>query len=905
MAYAPAGVGQYSAPPYADEDDDFGVQGWTDTEHLVAQSVSEATNRGADGSGQFSDSGSSGDTAPAQQQPAHLTLGGYSSLSLQSGPSPIPGIDSDDGGASFADQSDEEDDDDEEIDPSIGMGADGIPLVDISEQEAEERRIGASLRRRWMTFVKWSTFFVSDRYIRSKLPGCLGPAATDEQLLAWREKLTMFDMLLGLYIIVAVVFLILPIIFCAQGPGDATGLLSKDVWYCWTYDIFVLFYAVMSAIVVIFTLYAAIRIRFQTAKKRQDQSDSLVILHIPCYSEDEVVLRKTIDSVVATDYPDSGKILWVIADGLVTGRGAAMSTPEILVESIFKCRSVPGYKEPLPKTYMSAGHSGAKMNAAKSYSGMFTVQGHTCPFLVTVKCGMPDEANAAKPGNRGKRDSQIIIYSFLYHYNFDRENMSELDHELAKNMFELGIDPADLDYMLLTDADSYVRPNALDLLVNYLDSDPSSIGACGETKVDNKLTSFICSIQTFEYFITHVVLKAFEGYYSKVLVLSGCFALYRIKIRDEDGVETPGIINPHIIEKYLGNKHKSLHEHNLLSIGEDRYLSTTIIRTFPEFDTVYIPSAICTTSVPENFQVLLSQRRRWTNSLVHCHFDHMMYPPAFKSKWMAFYFFLVIFLELWMVFMLPLLLTCGFFFLFYFAIVGFGTSGLILTVVLFCVPAFVVSFTGRWHQFFYWIPFIMGTPIFSVLIPVYRYGDGLSLCMTHAHKARNAACGRWMSLAGGPVEQPKRSQNPRRTRFHLWKHPRKYRRRPMKMAIRTSRRMPRTSAPRRTEQHRHILARTGNFPLDSPLHLRCYPPLPLLLAVSTLWLRLLGITSLQLRELRNAMGKTNPWMPSRRMAILQGECLPWQRKAGQARVLVTLPPCHPHWQAATSRLPTG
>lgn len=221
-------------------------------------------------------------------------------------------------------------------------------------------------------------------------------------------------------------------------------------------------------------------------------------MHIPCYSEDEQVLRKTIDSVVATDFPDSGKLLWVIADGLVTGRGANKSTPEVLVEDIFHCRSEPGFREPLPKTYLSAGHSGAKMNAAKTYSGMFTVQGHTCPYIVSVKCGMPDEINAAKPGNRGKRDSQIIIYSFLYNYNFDRENMSELDHEIAKCMFELGIDPADLDYMLLTDADSYVRPNALDLLVNYLDGDPTSIGACGETKVDNKLTSFICSIQTFE-----------------------------------------------------------------------------------------------------------------------------------------------------------------------------------------------------------------------------------------------------------------------------------------------------------------------------------------------------------------------------------------------------------------------
>lgn len=124
----------------------------------------------------------------------------------------------------------EEESDDEEVDPLIGMDAEGIPFFDISEQEAEERRMGRSLRQRWLNFVEMSTFFVSDRWIKSNLPGCLGPKATREQLLAWREKLTMFDILLGGYIIVAVVFLALPIVFCTQKPGEKTGLLSKDVW---------------------------------------------------------------------------------------------------------------------------------------------------------------------------------------------------------------------------------------------------------------------------------------------------------------------------------------------------------------------------------------------------------------------------------------------------------------------------------------------------------------------------------------------------------------------------------------------------------------------------------------------------------------------------------------------------
>lgn len=42
-----------------------------------------------------------------------------------------------------------------------------------------------------------------------------------------------------------------------------------------------------------------------------------------------------------------------------------------------------------------------------------------------------------------------------------------------------------------------------------------------------------------------------------------------------------------------------------------------MLRTFPKRKQVFVPQAVCKTTVPETFAVLLSQRRRWINSTIH------------------------------------------------------------------------------------------------------------------------------------------------------------------------------------------------------------------------------------------------------------------------------------------------
>jgi chitin synthase len=45
------------------------------------------------------------------------------------------------------------------------------------------------------------------------------------------------------------------------------------------------------------------------------------------------------------------------------------------------------------------------------YAGLYECSGHVVPYVVVVKVGKPTER--PKPGNRGKRDSQMLLMHFL------------------------------------------------------------------------------------------------------------------------------------------------------------------------------------------------------------------------------------------------------------------------------------------------------------------------------------------------------------------------------------------------------------------------------------------------------------------------------------------------------------
>ncbi|KAF9241812.1 glycosyltransferase family 2 protein [Melanogaster broomeanus] len=354
-------------------------------------------------------------------------------------------------------------------------------------------------------------------------------------------------------------------------------------------------------------------------KRFPERLDKFVLCQVPCYTEGEDSLRNTIDSLAGVDYEDKRKLIFVICDGNIIGSGNERPTPEIVLD-IFGVDQSSRHAEPL--MFKSIGEGSQKLNYGKVYSGLYEFEGHVVPYVVVVKVGKPTERS--KPGNRGKRDSQILLMQYLNRVHFNAP-MSPLELEIYHHMRNvIGIDPAFYEYIFTVDADTVVTPPSLNRLVAATIDDSNVIGICGETKLQNEENSWWTMIQArirthlfctvYEYFISHHLAKAFESLFGSVSCLPGCFTLYRIRTADKG---RPIFISNRVIDEYAESNVDTLHKKNLFSLGEDRFLTTLLMKHFPTFKTKFQPDAVARTMAPVSWRVLFSQRRRWINSTIH------------------------------------------------------------------------------------------------------------------------------------------------------------------------------------------------------------------------------------------------------------------------------------------------
>ncbi|WFD01529.1 chitin synthase [Malassezia obtusa] len=342
-----------------------------------------------------------------------------------------------------------------------------------------------------------------------------------------------------------------------------------------------------------------------------------VVCLVTCYSEGVEGISATLSSLAKTEYPSNRQLLFVVADGMVTGFGETLSTPDMCVSLMSPDAR---FGTPMPMSYGSIATGKKAHNMALVYAGHYIDPsgGEPVPMIVVAKCGTPDEANEKKPGNRGKRDSQMVLLNFLQRVTYD-DPMTPLDYDLFRKAHALlGVTPDFFELILMVDADTKVHKGALRSLCDAMMNDNRIMGACGETRIENKAQSWVTMIQVFEYFISHHQVKAFESVFGGVTCLPGCFSIYRVKARktsDDDWI--PVVIKPEILREYSQTIVTTLHQKNLLLLGEDRFLSTMLLRTFPHRKMIFVPQAVCHTEVPHTFKMLLSQRRRWINSTVH------------------------------------------------------------------------------------------------------------------------------------------------------------------------------------------------------------------------------------------------------------------------------------------------
>ncbi|OCB87088.1 glycosyltransferase family 2 protein [Sanghuangporus baumii] len=450
---------------------------------------------------------------------------------------------------------------------------------------------------------------------------------------------------------------------------------------------------------------------------------------VTAYSESVAGLRTTLDSLATTDYPNSHKLLMVIADGMVKGAGNTMTTPEIVLSMMTEF-IIPA-DEVEPHSYVAIADGHKRHNMAKVYAGFYSYDDNTVekskqqrvPIVLVAKCGNPLEANDAKPGNRGKRDSQIVLMAFMQKVMFD-ERMTTFEYEFFNSIWRVtGVSPDRFELVLCVDADTKVFPDSMSRMVSCMVHDTEIMGLCGETKIANKTETWVTMIQVFEYYISHHMTKAFESMFGGVTCLPGCFSMYRLKTpKGDSGYWVPILANPDVVEHYSENIVDTLHKKNLLLLGEDRFLTTLMLKTFPRRKMIFCPQAVCKTIVPDTFGVLLSQRRRWINSTVHNLFELLLVRDLCGTFCFSMQF--VVFMELAGTLVLPAAISFTLYLIIVTIIPGGSdtTVSLILLAIVLGVPGLLIVVTSRKVAYLGWmLAYLFSLPIWNFVLPAYAY----------------------------------------------------------------------------------------------------------------------------------------------------------------------------------------
>ncbi|KAI0406168.1 chitin synthase [Xylaria palmicola] len=447
-------------------------------------------------------------------------------------------------------------------------------------------------------------------------------------------------------------------------------------------------------------------------KNMPEDIDKFIMCQIPAYTEDEDSLRRAIDSAARMRYDDKRKLLVIVCDGMIIGQGNDRPTPRIVLDILGVSETV----DPEPLSFESLGEGLKQHNMGKVYSGLYEVQGHIVPFLVVVKVGKPSEVS--RPGNRGKRDSQMIIMRFLnrVHYNLP---MSPLELEIYHQIRNvIGVNPTFYEYMLQIDADTVVAPDSATRMVSAFLDDTRLIACCGETALTNSKASFITMIQVYEYYISHNLAKAFESLFGSVTCLPGCFSMYRIRAAETG---KPLFVSREIVDDYATIRVDTLHMKNLLHLGEDRYLTTLLLKYHSKYKTKYIFPAKAWTIAPDTWQVFLSQRRRWINSTVHNLME--LVPMSQLCGFCCFSMRFVVFVDLLSTVVQPVTIA----YIIY-LIVLVGTSATIIPITSFVLLAAIYGLQAiifilrrRWEMVGWLLLYVVAVPVYSFGLPLYAF----------------------------------------------------------------------------------------------------------------------------------------------------------------------------------------
>ncbi|MEM2110378.1 MAG: glycosyltransferase [Candidatus Bathyarchaeia archaeon] len=206
-------------------------------------------------------------------------------------------------------------------------------------------------------------------------------------------------------------------------------------------------------------------------------------------------------------------------------------------------------------------------------------------------------------------------------------------------------------YIVLIDSDSIIDEHAIEEFVKAFSANPRIGGLVGNGKVWNAEKNILTRCQDVWYDYAFNIHKTTESVFGTVLCCSGCLAAYRreaiadfipywvkakLQNSDDRDLTSYAIATPWAKREMAPLKQRLMESMADYDDSEDRGLTA---QTLVEWETVYVPTAVVYTEVPEDLKSYLRQQTRWKKGYIRSNF----YVSAFfwrKNPIMAFIFYI-------------------------------------------------------------------------------------------------------------------------------------------------------------------------------------------------------------------------------------------------------------------------
>lgn len=187
-------------------------------------------------------------------------------------------------------------------------------------------------------------------------------------------------------------------------------------------------------------------------------------------------------------------------------------------------------------------------------------------------------------------------------------------------------------YVVLIDSDSIIDRFAIEEFMKTFMTDSKIGGVVGNGRVLNSEKNFLTKCQDSWYDFSFNINKATESVFGNVLCCSGCLAAYRrdaiapfipfwaeskFQYGDDRNLTTYAIATPWVKDKLAPVSRRLMKSMASYDDAEDRGLTA---HTLMSWKTLYVPTAVAHTDVPETLKQYLKQQIRWKKGYLRSSF---------------------------------------------------------------------------------------------------------------------------------------------------------------------------------------------------------------------------------------------------------------------------------------------